>query len=307
MLRRFIARVFFMKFIAHPGSSQGAPDQLLKTHLIETAAFCADFASKVNLQHTGELIGLLHDFGKYSSRFQHYLKSASGRLNPDDDDYIDPIANKGKIQHSTAGAQLIWSRSEDIARFPNYCHQLMAQLIAIPVASHHSGLIDCLDPTEENKEKARRFYRRMQTNEDVGYLEESKENADEIILNQIDSLISNHIKAELLPFMKAIQSEKNTALAQFNRGMFCRFLLSCLIDADRLNSAEFESPFRKHERESRQPTDWHLALSALELKLSGFTGEHNIDKRRKQISDNCAKKRMWPAATLHLDRSHRWR
>jgi len=289
-----LAGVFYMKFIAHASKSPATSDQLLKIHLVETAALCASFASKVNMPHTGELIGLLHDFGKYSNRFQQYLRSAVGQLNPDDDDYIDPIANKGKIQHSTAGAQLIWGRYEDIARFTNQCQQLMAQLVAIPVASHHSGLIDCLHPTEEVAEKARLFYKRMQTSEDVGYLEESTSNADDEILSAIDSLILRHIKPELLPFVRAMESEKNKALAQFNRGMLCRFLLSCLIDADRLNSAEFESPFRKRERESRQPTDWQLALDALELKLSGFTEKYDIDKRRRQISEDCARKGRGP-------------
>jgi CRISPR-associated endonuclease/helicase Cas3 len=35
-------------------------------------------------------------------------------------------------------------------------------------------------------------------------------------------------------------------------------------------------------------------LNALEVKLSGYTVEHDIDKRRKQISDNCAEKGRGP-------------
>ncbi len=57
--------------------------------------------------------GLFHDLGKYSSAFQNYLKSAIGRLEQDkDDDFVDPLRMKGKIDHSTAGAQTIFREFE---------------------------------------------------------------------------------------------------------------------------------------------------------------------------------------------------
>jgi CRISPR-associated endonuclease/helicase Cas3 len=54
------------------------------------------------------LIGLLHDLGKYSKEFQDYLKPAVGLVEQDEDDYVDAKSKKGKVDHSTAGAQLIW-------------------------------------------------------------------------------------------------------------------------------------------------------------------------------------------------------
>ena len=39
-------------------------------------------ASKIGLACAGELIGLLHDLGKYSLEFLYYLRSAVGRLIP---------------------------------------------------------------------------------------------------------------------------------------------------------------------------------------------------------------------------------
>ena len=54
-------------------------------------------------------LGLLHDLGKYSREFQQYLRSAVGLLEQDkDDEYVDPTSKKGKVDHSTAGAQTIW-------------------------------------------------------------------------------------------------------------------------------------------------------------------------------------------------------
>lgn len=89
-------------FIAHDGQS-------LETHLSGVGNLSRSFAAKINLGSQGQLIGLLHDFGKYSKEFQDYLKSALGKINPDEDDYVDAAGLKGKIDHSTAGAQYIWN------------------------------------------------------------------------------------------------------------------------------------------------------------------------------------------------------
>ena len=58
---------------------------------------------------------------------------------------------RGKIDHSSAGAQWIWEN------FPRYGPQgeLAGQVLALCLASHHSGLIDCLKPGGENGFAAR--------------------------------------------------------------------------------------------------------------------------------------------------------
>jgi len=83
--------------------------QLLANHLTNVAELSRSHAQKIGLPLHGELIGILHDFGKYSTEFQNYLKSATGFLNPDEDeDFVDAKGLKGKIDHSSAGAQFIW-------------------------------------------------------------------------------------------------------------------------------------------------------------------------------------------------------
>lgn len=47
-------------------------------------------------------------FGKYSADFQNYIKSGTGLFDVDDTDYVDAKTQKGKIDHSTAGAQWLW-------------------------------------------------------------------------------------------------------------------------------------------------------------------------------------------------------
>lgn len=90
--------------IAHHRESDGAI-QTLEQHLRGVASMSGLYAQKLNLKDQGELIGLLHDLGKYSQAFQSYIKSAVGLLNQDEDEeFVGAAGLKGKIDHSTAGA-----------------------------------------------------------------------------------------------------------------------------------------------------------------------------------------------------------
>ncbi len=118
--------------IAHVRKADGVI-QLLPDHLAGVARLSSDFASKIGLPQQGELIGLLHDLGKYSAEFQNYLKSAVELLNPDEDEFVDAKGLKGKVDHSTAGAQLVW---QELAKF-GQLGQIVAQILALCIASHH--------------------------------------------------------------------------------------------------------------------------------------------------------------------------
>ena len=98
--------------IAHWRSSDNQEQPLL-SHLTGVSRLSQGFAAKVGLQDAGELIGALHDLGKYSKEFQDYLRSAVGLLDVDSDDYVDATGLKGKVDHSTAGAQYIWNKLAD--------------------------------------------------------------------------------------------------------------------------------------------------------------------------------------------------
>jgi CRISPR-associated endonuclease/helicase Cas3 len=116
--------------------------QILLDHLTEVAEKSEAFASKIGLGSYGRVIGLLHDVGKYSDDFQRYIKSAEGMINSDEDDYVDASGLRGKIDHSSAGAQIIYG---EMARKDRE-RSLVAQFLCLCLASHHSGLIDCISP-----------------------------------------------------------------------------------------------------------------------------------------------------------------
>jgi len=116
--------------------------QTLDSHLQEASELSRLFAAKLGIADAGALIGLMHDFGKYSASFQTYMRTETGLLEPDAD---TPSNQKGKIDHSTAGAQWVWNALSKFARNGNHDEgMLCGQILALCIASHHGGLIDNL-------------------------------------------------------------------------------------------------------------------------------------------------------------------
>src|SRR5437870_8433704 len=96
------------EFIAHYRERDNT-SQSLKAHLRGVSQLSREHAQKIGQEHCGELLGILHDIGKYGDEFQNYLKSSVGLLNQDEDEeFVDAAGMKGKVDHSTAGAQLVW-------------------------------------------------------------------------------------------------------------------------------------------------------------------------------------------------------
>ena len=101
-------------------------------------------AGKIRLSRAGELIGLAHDLGKYSEAFQQYLRQAADNASME----MEPDQSlRGSVDHSTAGAQTI---SHSLAQ-----SGVAAEVLTMCVASHHSGLIDCILPNGDDGLKRR--------------------------------------------------------------------------------------------------------------------------------------------------------
>ena len=159
--------------------------QSLESHLSGVSQLAAELAGKFGLLTHGALIGLLHDLGKYSAAFQAYIQSATGLLNQDEDEeFVDAAGLKGKIDHSTSGAQWLWlelAQQGDLA-------QITGQILALCIASHHSGLIDCLAQSM-GKPAEDLFTKRMGKSGDKTYLREVLGKADKELLETARDLI----------------------------------------------------------------------------------------------------------------------
>lgn len=272
-------------YIAHLRKSDGQI-QSVQAHLKETAALAKVFAQKLNLESAGELLGLMHDFGKYSRKFQKYIHDETGLFNPDLDDE-ESIPNGSKVDHSTAGAQWVYRELRKFGAAQGI-GEFLGQMLGLCIASHHGeGLIDCLDD-EGNTIWKKRF----EKDDELTHLVECEHNADEAIKQKAHELVGENLIRSLLNAVKPILSDQatNNKIKEFYLGCLTRFLFSCLIDADRINSSDFEREDQKDVRRLTEKPDWQSAIDKLEAKLAGFENRYPIDEIRRKISDDCLKR-----------------
>ena len=291
-----------MNFVAHIRQSDNS-EQPLSHHLSNVGKLASDFASKINLADAGLALGLLHDFGKYSDKFQKYLKSAVGRIDPDQDSYIDPAEHKGRIDHSSAGAQYVWKCLQKFGAAGQ--GRLCGQILALCIASHHSGLINCL-----GRDGSPTFCRRMRKDHAETHLKECESHSsssDPDLVKKIEILLGEDFirkmffrLQEMVNFPQYINEEFSETDA-FKLGLIVRFLFSCLVDADRIDSAEFENPDRKHIRVGKKKwLKWETAINRLENHITKFESKSEINKIRSQISDAVRLRTAGPQGTYTL-------
>ena len=272
-------------YIAHVRKADGQP-QFLQTHLTETAEIAKSLAAKLDLDQAGELLGFMHDFGKYSRKFQKYIHDETGLFNPDLDDE-ESTPNGSKVDHSTAGAQWVY---RELRKFgaEQGIGELFGQMLGLCIASHHGeGLIDCLDGEGNPK-----WIERFNKTDELTHLVECERNADEVVQQKAYELAGENLIRSLLNAVKPILSNQtiNNKIKEFYLGCLTRFMFSCLIDADRINSSDFEREAQKKARRLTEKTDWQSAIDKLEGKLAGFENRYPIDEIRRRISDDCLKR-----------------
>ena len=274
-----------LNYIAHVRKSDGQP-QSLQTHLTETAEIAKLLASKLDLDQAGELLGLMHDFGKYSRKFQKYIHDETGLFNPDLDDE-ESTPNGSKVDHSTAGAQWVYRELRKFGAAQGI-GELFGQVLGLCIASHHGeGLIDCLDGEGNPK-----WIERFNKTDELTHLAECERNANEAVQQKAKELAGENLIRSLLNAVKPILSDQatNNKIKEFYLGCLTRFLFSCLIDADRINSSDFEREAQKEIRRLTEKPDWQSAIDKLEAKLAGFENRYPIDEIRRRISDDCLKR-----------------
>lgn len=247
--------------------------QRLREHLQEVAELTSSYASKIQMPASGKLIGLVHDLGKFSSDFQNYI---SGFLaDPGSNEYKRSEFLKGKIDHSGYGAAIIWKYLSGQTNE----YTCLAQILAACVMGHHSGLPDFLGPKNESP-----FLARLERQK----LEEGLEKKDEEIFDTIDNLL---LSSDLISEIKQkinknkLGTKSNSRLLCFALGLLTRYLFSCLVDADRISAANFDTPKLKQFRQNR--ADWKVFAKKLEDYLHSLETDAPINQVRTFISNAC--------------------
>ncbi|QIM66757.1 CRISPR-associated helicase/endonuclease Cas3 [Mannheimia granulomatis] len=275
------------QYIAHVRKKDSLKQSVFE-HLKQTSYIAKVLSSKLDLAEAGELLGLMHDFGKYSEKFQTYIRRVTGMLSSADLDSEDE--NNGG-DHSTAGAQWIYRRLRKFGAAKNEegkangIGELVGQILGLCIASHHgAGLIDCLSPKGDVK-----WRERFEKDDALTHLSECEKNADEVIITRAEELISLElIKLLDKPILSILkQKEISPKVKEFYLGCLTRFLFSCLIDADRINTSDFENERQKEIRNLTKTPNWQTAIDKLESHLSDFEMKYPIDEVRQKISESC--------------------
>ncbi|KSV18986.1 CRISPR-associated protein [Dehalococcoides mccartyi] len=252
--------------------------QSVEDHLLAVAALCQNFSSKIQLGNCGNIVGLLHDLGKCSQEFQGYIGEVT---------QVGGSTFKNRVlkpDHSSAGGQYIWNTLSG----DDYSLTGVAQALALTACSHHSGLPDCIaiDGTDC-------FGRRMLKEEFRTHLSEVSAKIAESVYKKLEKHFSNRLfQQEFTKLVTVIKYQKESQFASYLQlGLALRFLLSALIDADRMDAAG---------RNVRPGEDWQAQTECLEQYLKQFQPDSQLNKLRQDISEACFRQSKLPPGLYRL-------
>lgn len=240
--------------------------QTLAEHSKTVSRLVKKYGTDIALPTLGELAGLLHDTGKAKQTFQIYL-------------HDNDRSQKGKINHSTAGAKYLMDTFPET----NTTEKLCRQILALTILSHHSGLIDCLDPNGNDK-----FTDRLSPSSEIHYPESIRNFFPACTTENTITVLFQNATRELEQYrnrIKKITPSSNEII--FYYGLTTRYLLSSLIDADRYDAYCFAADLKSEDRDYHLSTLWPELIARLEQYLANFPCTTDIEKLRRKISDDC--------------------
>ena len=162
-------------------------------------------------------------------------------------------------------------------------------------------MIDCLTPDGKNS-----FQKRIEKEESATHLEESWTKLPQIKI-KLENLLSANLNDQLINIFQKFDTDKKSISArqsqEFKYGLSARYLLSCLIDADRLDTADFEFPSNYTIRNYGNYRNWDELLSKLDIKLQEFADKpdkNEVDELRQEVSKACLDFALKPKGIYQL-------
>ena len=265
----------------------GSKEQPMGAHLLRVGNLMKEDAARIGLSSLAYLIGVLHDLGKCSKDFADYLDWC--HKHPEDN------SQKGTVDHSSAGGQFLmqrYGRRGDSAL-------LTVHIAALVIFSHHTGLMNYL-----GEDGVSDFLRRMEKQK-VPEVDLSYYFTHVLSEADIDKLFEEAVCEFSALDVKIISyAAEGSEMYYFVWGMVHKLLLSMLVDADRLDSAEFELE-RPLTDEWDTAEIWADFSDKLEQKLTGFSippepQAEKIARLRQKISDDCLESGDKPPGIFRL-------
>ena len=264
-----------MTYLAH--ISEDNRIQPLASHLTAVAKMAEEFGVPSGLGKTCYIAGLLHDVGKGCRDFQTYLASATSG---------DSVTRA--FPHSRGGARFVLEigNTHQETQFSQYT----AEIIAATILSHHSSH-DFVDDGN-NIEHCYGWYMDRVLYSDAMQYAEISAFANSILPVNFDSIFSEaclEIETLLGKQAQTVQTHAKTPETAeeemyFAVGMIVRTVLSCVVKADHIDTAEFVNG--KANAESDR-SDFASALTAISNRYAN-SEPTPINEKRQMISDTCA-------------------
>lgn len=201
-----------MEFIAHVRSDDQVI-QSVRQHLVDAKILAEDWGRPLGLSNVCGLAALLHDMGKYSDAFQHYIRRAvSGEK-----------VKRGEVDHATAGGRLLFDTLKGKSS-----KQLLAEIVSNAIISHHGNLHDYVQGEDSP------FLQRVEVKTLEEY-EVCKQRFFDEVISEVD--FNDYVEVahrQLWSYLKRIGATVP------NSSFLTKLIFSILIDADRTNTRQFE-------------------------------------------------------------------
>ena len=261
--------------------------QTVEEHTAGVKTKCALYAKALNFANTGELLGLLHDMGKYTDDFYDYITEAIYR----EKNGLPEL--KSSVDHGRHGALFILRRyhNGDVYR------KLMSEIIAMIVCYHHGGMEDFISPELDVKLLNRTGWPDKLGEADNAHMQACERFLDRVMgLEQLDELF--HAAAKELRDFIDMNRKRDIMLSPFHFHLLIKYLYSCLIDADRYDTYLFMQN-KKEEEDIKINILWNKFSEKLSVKERSFQDKkteseleekikllrHDIWKQCKEFSD----------------------
>lgn len=278
--------------------------QSLRDHLLNTKKLAEQYGKELGISHITGLAAILHDLGKYRPEFQEYVRHQGNH-------------KRGSVDHSSFGAmfirQYIDAYIKQLGRVDKKTVRIVQELgdiLANSIFSHHDslGLKDFLDPSGFTSP----FIERTERFNDQGVNQEELDQVCDYFFAEVieQASFNRYLEAAIGEYSEiktAIQqavskclhgipeAEKQTQILitiQRDITFLNDFVYSCLLDADRTDTAAFE--FGVAIKDS-QPVERNSIFKNYYQKLLEYLSHLNtgqvspINQYRTEISADCDK------------------
>lgn len=273
-----------MNMLAHLTEKNGVrAEQSLQEHCIHTAEYASKCLKSVGFYHMAYLAGLLHDMGKATEKFRHYLEDA----------FCGKTVVRGSVNHTFAGVIFLLENYHGESAPP--MERLTAEIISYAIGAHH-GLFDCVSLEGKNG-----FSYRLDKDRNELCYEEALYNFLEQVADraEIESLFRKATDEFRVFYEKTLTDWDRKSQKVFSQiSLLTRLLLSVVIYGDRRDTGEF---MQAVEFSDERAVPWTSERQCFERKLSLFNATSEMNQIRSLISAQCLEAAQNPSGIYRLN------